>query len=236
LHDIAQSKIEAQKARQSAADAIGRVRTELQSVEDAAAAARKSLPIIAVGRDTAISRQGWIVHDGRPVRQITRGPAAFAKYGPDGNAFVVAESNSIYMGDADISDDRRFSAGAPIVSAAFLPDGHRIIIVDDNGVVSILESFTGVRLAAYDTGTKGISHADVSEDGHLLVTAGVGSEITLWRFPGRVLLKSVQTNNAITSLALSTNSIKVIVGFRNGTVYLINLVTGVTEDVFYAPA
>jgi hypothetical protein len=78
----------------------------------------------------------------------------------------------------------------------------------------------------------GLRLASVSVDGHFLVTADADGKITLWRFPGPVLLKSIQVNKSVTSLALNTNATKVLVTFVNGTSYSINIATGVTDDVF----
>ena len=55
----------------------------MQAVDDIAELMRRSLPIIALGQHWAISLEGWIVHDGRALRRITEGTAAYAAFGPD---------------------------------------------------------------------------------------------------------------------------------------------------------
>src|SRR6516165_1190588 len=100
----------AERARGVAEASEHRSQEVAKDLTDRLELARRSLPIIAIGPNAAISRQGWIVQDGQPIRRVTEGIAAFAKYSPDGDAFVVAEGSRIYMSNSAASDAEVYSA------------------------------------------------------------------------------------------------------------------------------
>jgi WD40 repeat protein len=197
--------------------------------------ARRSFPMIAIGLHSAISQQGWIVQDGQPGRRVTQGVAAFAAYGLDGCTFVIAEGSRIYMGNSETSNVIEYSASAPVLSAAYMSDGHQLIITDDSGGVTILESFTGTVVHTFRTGVASISHANVSMDGHWLATVSLDRMIRLWRLPDTMLQKSIGVNNDVTSIVFSNRNAKLLVGFSNGISYLIDTASGRTESIFSGP-
>ena len=233
--DIAQARSEAEKARDEADGAVKQGREAVQEAAGMTELARRSLPIIAIGLHSAISRQGWIVQDGRPVRRVTQGIAAFAKYGLDGCTFVVAEGSRIYMGNCETSNVEVYSVSAPVLSAVYMSDGHQLIITDDSGGVTILESITGSVIHTFRTGAASISHANVSMDGHLLATVSLDRMIRLWRLPDTLLQKSIGVNKDATSIAFSNGNAKLLVGFSNGISYLIDIASGRTESIFSGP-
>ena len=235
-HDNAQARSESEKARDRAEAATKQSRVAIQEAADMAELARRSLPIIAIGLHSAISRQGWIVQDGQPTRRVTQGAAAFATYGLDGSTFVIAEGSRIYMGNSETSNVEEYSVRAPALSAAFMSDGHQLIITDDSGGVTILESMTGRVVHTFRTGTASISHANVSLDGRLLATVSRDRMIRLWRLPDTLLQKSIGVNNDVTSIAFSNGNTKLLVGFSNGISYVIDIASGRTESVFSGPA
>ena len=233
--DIAQARSEAEKARDEAEAAVKQSREAVQEAAGMAELARRSLPIIAIGLHSAISRQGWIVRDGQPARRVTQGVAAFATYGLDGCTFVIAEGSRIYMGNSEASTVEEYSVRAPVLSAAYMPDGHQLIITDDSGAVTILESITGTVVHTFRTGMASISHANVSMDGHWLATVSLDQMVRLWRLPDTLLQKSIGVNNDVTSIAFSNDDAKLLVGFSNGISYLIDTASGRTESVFSGP-
>ena len=234
-HDIAQARSEAERAREAAEVAVKQSREAVQKAAGMAELARRSLPIIAIGLHSAISRQGWIVQDGQPARRVTQGVAAFATYGLDGCTFVIAEGNRIYMGNSETSNVEEYSVRAPVLSAAYMSDGHQLMITDDSGGVTILESITGKVVHTFKTGVASISHANVSMDGHWLATVSRDRMIRLWRLPDTLLQKSISVNNDATSIAFSNGNAKLLVGFSNGVSYLIDTASGQTESVFSGP-
>ena len=233
--DIAQARSEAERARDAAEVAVKQSREAVQRAAGMTELARRSLPIIAIGLHSAISRQGWIVQDGQPARRVTRGVAAFAKYGLDGGTFVIAEGSRIYMGNSETSNVEEYPVRAPVLSAAYMSDGHQLIITDDSGGVTILESITGTVLHTFRTGVPSISHANVSTDGRWLATVSLDRMIRLWRLPDTQLQKSIGVNNDATSIAFSDGNAKLLVGFSNGVSYLIDTASGRTESIFSGP-
>ena len=233
--DIAQARSEAEKARDEAEVAVKQSREAVQEAAGMAELARRSLPIIAIGLHSAISRQGWIVQDGQPARRVTQGVAAFATYGLDGGTFVIAEGSRIYMGNSETSNVEEYSVRAPVLSAAYMSDGHQLIITDDSGGVTIFESITGTVVHTFRTGVPSISHANVSMDGHWLATVSLDRMIRLWRLPDTLLQKSIGVNNDVTSIAFSNGNAKLLVGFSNGISYLIDIASGRTESIFSGP-
>ena len=79
------------------------------------------------------------------------------------------------------------------------------------------------------------SHANVSLDGHLLATVSPDRMIRLWRLPETLLQESIGVNNDVTSIAFSNGNAKLLVGFSNGILYLIDIASGRTESVFSGP-
>jgi hypothetical protein len=235
VRDIAQARSEAEKARGEAEAAIKQSREAIQEAASMAEVARRSLPIIAIGLHSAISRQGWIVQDGQLTRRVTQGVAAFAAYGLDGSTFIIAEGSRIYIGNSDTSNVEEYSLRAPVLSAAFMSDGHQLIITDDSGGVTILESMTGRVVHTFRTGAASLSHANVSMDGHLLATVSLDRMIRLWRLPDTLLQKSIGVNNDVTSIAFGNGNAKLLVGFSNGISYVIDIASGRTESVFSGP-
>jgi hypothetical protein len=233
--DIAQARSEAEKARDEAEAAVKQSREADRKAAGMAELEQRSLPIIAIGLHSAISRQGWIVQDGQPTRRVTRGITAFAMYGLNGRAFVIAEGNRIYMGNSETSNVEEYLAGGPVLSAAYMSDGHQLIITDDSGGVMIVESMTGKAVHTFKTGVASISHANVSMDGHWLATVSRDQMIRLWRLPDTRLQKSISVNNDATSVAFSNGNAKLLVGFSNGISYLIDTASGQTERVFSGP-
>jgi hypothetical protein len=233
--DIAQVRGEAKKARDEAEAAVKQSREAAQKAAAMAELAQRSLPIIAIGLHSAISRQGWIVQDGQPTRRVTQGVAAFATYGLDGSTFVIAEGNRIFMGNSETSNVEEYSASAPVLSAAYMSDGHQLIITDDSGGVTIVESMTSKAVHTFKTGVASIIHANVSMDGHWLATVSRDQKIRLWRLPDTLLQKSISVNNDATSVAFSNGNAKLLVGFSNGISYLIDTASGQTERVFSGP-
>jgi hypothetical protein len=69
------------------------------------------------------------------------------------------------MGNSETSNVEEYPVRAPVLSAAYMSDGHRLIITDDSGGVTILESITGTVLHTFRTRVPSISHANVSMDG-----------------------------------------------------------------------
>ena len=234
-HDIAQARSEAERAREAAEVAVKQSQEAVQRAAGMAEFARRSLPIIAIGLHSAISRQGWIVQDGQPARRVTQGVATFAKYGLDGCTFVLAEGSRIYMGNSETSNVEEYPVRAPVLSAAYMSDGHQLIITDDSGTVTILESITGTVVHTFKTGVASISHANVSMDGRWLATVSPDRMIRLWRLPDTKLQKSISVNNDATSIAFSHGNAKLLVGFSNGISYLIDTVSGRTESIFSGP-
>jgi WD40 repeat protein len=116
-----------------------------------------------------------------------------------------------------------------------MSDGHQLIITDDSGAVTILESFTGTVEHIFRTGVAGISHANVSMDGHWLATVSRDRMIRLWRLPDILLQKSIGVSNDTTSIAFSNGNAKLLVGFSNGISYLIDTASGRTESIFSGP-
>ena len=110
--DIAQARSEAERARDKAEAAMKQSRAAVQGAAGMAELARRSLPIIAIGLHSAISRQGWIVQDGQPTRRVTQGVATFATYGPDGCTFVVAEGSRLHIGNSETSNVEEYSVSA----------------------------------------------------------------------------------------------------------------------------
>jgi len=117
-----------------------------------------------------------------------------------------------------------------------MSDGHQLIITDDSGGVTILESMTGRVVRTFRTGAASIRHANVSMDGHLLTTVSLDRTIRLWRLPDTLLQKSIGVNNDVTSIAFSNGNTKLLVGFSNGISYVIDIASGRTESVFSGPA
>jgi hypothetical protein len=233
---VVKANEEADKARQTADAAAIRAAKALLNEADIVDSARRSMQIIAVGRTSAITREGWVAQNGKPQRRVTQGAATIASYAADGDTFMVAEGNKIYVGHADTLDMQEYLTETPILSAAFMPDGHRVIVTDEHGTVSIVEGFTGTATAIFKTNTPGINRADVSPDGHLVAAASADKRILLWRFPGMSFLKSISVNNDILSLSFSANNNnKLLVRFQNGASYCFNLTTGTAEDVFVGP-
>jgi WD domain, G-beta repeat len=235
VRDITQARSEAEKAADEAAAAVKQSREAVQEAAGMAELARRSLPIIAIGLHSAISRQGWIVQDGQPARRVTQGVAAFASYGLDGYTFVIAEGSRIYMGNSEASTVEEYAVRAPVLSAAYMSDGHQLIITDDSGAVTILESMAGTVLHTFRTGMASISHANVSMDGHWLATVSRDRMIRLWRLPGTLLQKSIGVNNDVTSIAFSNDDSKLLIGFSNGISYLVDTASGRTESIFSGP-
>jgi hypothetical protein len=232
---LAEARAAVDTARQVQVAAEARARKALQAADEVAESMRRSLPMIALGRHWTISLQGWLVHDGKPHRRITEGTATHAVFGPDGSAFLITEGNTIYTGSADIANVMTYSSKAPVLSAAFISDGHRIIMTDEAGTVSILDALTGVLVARFNTGVESLTRADLSIDGHLLAAAA-DRRIMLWRMPGNLLLRSVEVANDIASLAFSTNGTKLLIRFQNGTSYSVNVETGRAADFFAGPS
>jgi hypothetical protein len=233
--EIAQARSEVEKARDEAETTVKQSRAAVQEAAGMAELARRSLPIIAIGLHSAISRQGWIIQDGRPARRVTQGVAAFATYALDGCTFVVAEGSRIYMGNCEASTVEEYSVRAPVLSAAYMPDGHQLIITDDSGAVTILEGITGTVVHTFRTGISSISHANVSMDGHWLATVSPDQMVRLWHLPDALLKKSIGVNNDVTSIAFSNDDAKLLVGFSNGISYLIDTASGRTESIFSGP-
>src|SRR6478752_4259333 len=77
---LAQARDAADGARQAQDMAEARARTAMQAADDIAESMRRSLPIIALGQHWAISLEGRIVHDGKALRRITEGTAAYAAF------------------------------------------------------------------------------------------------------------------------------------------------------------
>jgi WD40 repeat protein len=233
---IAEAKKEADDAVRTRDAAVIRADETLQHAKEMDESEQRLRKIIAVGQASEITRDGWIVPDGEPQRRITKGPATVAKYAPDGETFVVSEANKVYLGHADTLNVQEYTAESTILSAAFMPDGHRVLVTGEGGVVTIIESFTAAPVAIFRTGTMGINRADLSPDGHLLATAGADKRVMLWRFPGMTLLRNMSVSEDISSLSFSTNNSKLLVRFQNGTSYCINAASGRAEDVFVGPA
>ena len=139
------------------------------------------------------------------------------------------------MGNSEASTVEEYSVRAPVLSAAYMPDGHQLIITDDSGAVTILEGITGTVVHTFRTGMASISHANVSMDGHWLATVSLDQMVRLWRLPDTLLQKSIGVNNDVTSIAFSNDDAKLLVGFSNGISYLIDTASGRTESIFSGP-
>jgi WD40 repeat protein len=233
---IAEATAAAEKARGVADAPEQRSQEAVRELTEKLELARRSLPLIAIGPHAAISRQGWIVQDGQPIRRVTEGVAAFAKYSPEGDAFVVAEGSRIYMGNSAASNAEVFAAETPVLSAAYMPDGHKLIVTDTGGRVTILDSFTGRATKTFKTGTPGITNANVSKDGRMLATTSQDQTVRLWRLPTTLLLKSVEVNHNVRAIAFSDDDTKLLVCLSNGISYLIEIATGRISSIFSGPA
>jgi WD40 repeat protein len=233
---IAEATAATEKARSVTDASEHRSQEVAKDLTDRLELARRSLPIIAIGPNAAISRQGWIVQDGQPIRRVTEGIAAFAKYSPDGDAFVVAEGSRIYMSNSAASNAEVYSARTSILSAAYMPDGHNLIVTDNGGEVTILDGLTGRATKTFKTGTPGITNANVSKDGKILATASQDHKVRIWGLPTPVLLKSVEVNRDVRAVAFGDNDTKLLVSLINGISYLIEIATGRIQNVFSGPA
>lgn len=197
---------------------------QLRAERDALALQR-SFPIKAIGLDTAISQEGWLIKDGRPMRQIADGPIYIAAFGPDKSKFAVATGRGIFVGTTtDPGEALRIPADGPATSISFSPSGQSIVIAGYDGTVRLWDVATGrpigAPIAVLRTSDAGATAATFSPDGGIVAVGTHDGKVTLWdAATGGPIGPTITLGSAVSSVAFSDDARSLLVG-ASGAVWV----------------
>jgi WD domain, G-beta repeat len=210
----------ATEARFQAAEAQSRAQQE-------ALALQRSFPIKAIGSGGAISQEGWLIKDGRPVRQIADGPIYLAVFGPDQNEFAVVTENGVFVGHTtDQSKALPLPVDSPVTSISFSPDGRHIVTGGSNGTVDMWDASTRQRLASLRTAGLATA-ATFSPDGQLVAVGTSDGKVRIWdHATGRPIGTPITAPSAASSFAFSVDGRSLLVGTQGGGFSVFDVATG----------
>jgi uncharacterized protein with WD repeat len=209
------------KSRLAAEEAVLRAERD-------ALALQRSFPVKAIGSGAAISQEGWLIKDGRPVRQIADGPIHLAVFGPDKKEFAVATAKGVFVGNTtDPGNTSPLPVDSPVTSISFSPDGKRIVTAGYNGTVDLWDASTGQRLTSLRTTDRGTTAATFSPDGRLVSVGTSDGKVRIWdQATGRLIGSPITTPSEVSSVAFSADGRSLLVGAPGNGFSVFDVATG----------
>jgi uncharacterized protein (TIGR03066 family) len=107
---------------------------------------------------------------------------------------------------------------AGVVSAAFSPDGTRIVTGSNDNTARVWNAESGAEVLRLKGHSEGVTSATFSLDGTRIVTASSDNTVRVWDAKSGVLLLSIQHRSVIQSIAWSPDGAKLLVGLADGTI------------------
>jgi WD40 repeat protein len=160
-----------------------------------------------------------------------------ASFGPDGRQLVSMNVDSewnyiddtIELRDAATGKELKTFQGRGITSAAFSPDGKRIVSGSTSGMIMVWDAETGAELTKFD-GHRGdilvILGVRFTPDGEHIVSRGP-TMIRLWNADtGAEVMTLPEYVRGTWTMAVSSNGQRIVVGDRSGMVKLWDTATG----------
>lgn len=148
-------------------------------------------------------------------------PRLAAAYSPDGRYFAAAgiDSASIWSIDGGVLRAFRRLHGQTYRCLAFAPDGARLALGGDDGVIRIFDVETGLlslRLAGHEDVVRSLAF---SPDGRRLVSSGQDRRVMLWDLETGRAIKNLTNSGAypVQYVAFSPDGQTVAVGESAGT-------------------
>jgi WD40 repeat protein/uncharacterized protein (DUF2141 family) len=121
--------------------------------------------------------------------------------------------------------ERTLTTSSPIVSAAYSPDGSRIVTAGDNTAI-IWNASTGAKISTLTGHTDGVSSVGYSPNGSRIVTAG-GTTAIIWNASTGAKISTLTGHTDwVNSVAYSPDGSRIITGSDDATAVIWNANTG----------
>lgn len=98
------------------------------------------------------------------------------------NANEVPNKNTVKVWDIDAGEES-FTVEdhpGPVLNVKFSPDGHRLVICDESGVIKLLDANSGTELFALNGHSQLVKQVAFSSDGKLLASGGQDVFVKIW--------------------------------------------------------
>jgi WD40 repeat protein/tRNA A-37 threonylcarbamoyl transferase component Bud32 len=179
------------------------------------------------GRDETISL--WDAQSGASLATITSGPVTDLSFSPDGNLIATAGGDHLRLWDAHSGKLVRELVGHTdwVPSAAFSPDGSRVLSGSADHTARIWDLHTGATLLTLVGHTNGVWHASYSPDGTRVVTASADRTARVWdAATGQALLSLEGHGGAVRDGEFSPDGQHLVTASLDGTARIWDAQTG----------
>jgi WD40 repeat protein len=187
--------------------------------------------IVTGGRDSQIHM--WKLPEGRDVSNFNKTDSWIkaltisaddqiilcAHY--DGSLTLWKSNNSAFLKRFTLDD-------GPPETIHFFPDGHRVLITTSNGLIEIIDGYSGKTLLRFKGKHEGrVPGADLSVDGSKAISGGFDHQVLLWdTASGKLLQRMHSQPGVVFSVALDAKGEQASSGSMDGSVRLWNVETG----------
>lgn len=126
----------------------------------------------------------------------------------------------------------------PIVDIAIVSDDTIFVTAQRNGNIRLFRRSDGIQIAEYTAHDLGNTALSKSPDGRYLATIGIDNVLRVWVVDTQERVSAFLPNPDVKplSVAISPDATRVIVGYLNGDIRLLDLKTGRTKQLIKTPA
>ena len=166
--------------------------------------------------------------DGAKLR-IGRGWTSSIAYSPDSSRIAVGGSLGVWIYDARFGKEIALLQGhtAPVTSAAYSPDGKRIVSASADKTVRVWDAETGKTLHTLTGHTDQVASAAYSPDSKQIVTASADKTIRIWDAETGKTIKTLNGHEGgVHSAAFSPDGRRIVSGSADKTVRVWDAETG----------
>jgi WD40 repeat protein len=163
-----------------------------------------------------------------PVESIKYALVAWSKHPNDDLTRRNSTIDAISEATLNFHERLRFYGhGHPVTSAAFSPDGARVVTTSSDKTARVWDAQTGVMLKELKGHDGAVASAAFSPDGARVVTASEDKTARIWDAQTGVMLKELKGHDgAVTSAAFSPDGARVVTASEDKCVRLWNAQTG----------
>ena len=171
-----------------------------------------------------------------------RGAVSSAAFSPDGGRIVTASTDGTALvwdpasgemlrelqgqGDAVAPADVRVGELEGATSAAFSPDGGRIVVASGDGTARVWDAANGEMLRTLKGHADGVKSVAFSPDGTRIVTASYDQSARVWDAATGEMLRELGHGDLVTSAAFSPDGARIITASLDRKARVWDAVTG----------